>query len=74
MRQIRECDDFVTNWPLVSTEVVGDHDLPTYTGEPRIVTPIGRAGRKASLGDCYDNSIMESLWGTLQLEVLDTRT
>jgi putative transposase len=27
-----------------------------------------------SVGDCYDNSMMESFWGTLQLEVLDTRT
>jgi putative transposase len=26
------------------------------------------------VGDCYDNSMMESFWGTLQLEVLDTRT
>jgi putative transposase len=24
-----------------------------------------------SVGDCYDNAIMESFWGTLQLEVLD---
>jgi putative transposase len=27
-----------------------------------------------SVGDCYDNSMMESFWGTLQLEVLDKRT
>jgi putative transposase len=27
-----------------------------------------------TIGDCYDNSMMESLWGTLQLEVLDSRT
>ena len=27
-----------------------------------------------SAGDCYDNSMMESFWGTLQLEVLDTKT
>jgi putative transposase len=26
-----------------------------------------------TVGDCYDNSIMESFWGTLQLEPLDTR-
>lgn len=25
-------------------------------------------------GDCYDNSMMESFGGTLQLEVFDTRT
>jgi putative transposase len=27
-----------------------------------------------TVGDCYDNSMMESFWNTLQLEVLDTRT
>ena len=26
-----------------------------------------------SVGDCYDNAMMESFWGTLQLEVLDRR-
>lgn len=26
-----------------------------------------------TIGDCYDNSRRESLWNTLQLEVLDTR-
>ena len=27
-----------------------------------------------TVGDCYDNSMMESFWGTLQLELLDTKT
>jgi putative transposase len=27
-----------------------------------------------SVGDCYDNAMMESFWGTLQLEVLDQGT
>jgi putative transposase len=26
-----------------------------------------------TIGDCYDNSMMEFFWGTQQLEVLDTR-
>jgi putative transposase len=26
-----------------------------------------------TIGDCYDNSMMESFWGTLQLEILDTK-
>lgn len=26
-----------------------------------------------SIGDCYDNAMMESFWGTLQLEVLDRK-
>lgn len=27
-----------------------------------------------SIGECYDNSMMESFWGTMQLELLDSRT
>jgi putative transposase len=27
-----------------------------------------------SVGDCYDNSLVESFWGTMQLELLDSRT
>ena len=27
-----------------------------------------------TIGDCYDNAMMESVWGTLQLELLDSRT
>jgi putative transposase len=27
-----------------------------------------------TIGDCYDNSMMESFWGTLQLEIFDTKT
>jgi putative transposase len=27
-----------------------------------------------SVGDCFDNSLVESFWGTLQLELLDSRT
>jgi len=26
-----------------------------------------------SIGDCYDNSLVESFWGTMQLELLDSR-
>jgi putative transposase len=26
-----------------------------------------------SVGDCYDNAMMESFWGTMQLELLDSR-
>jgi putative transposase len=31
----------------------------------------GLLGSMGSVGDCYDNAMMESFWGTLQLEVLD---
>jgi len=36
-----------------------------------------KAGLLASMGtvgDCYDNAMMESFWGTMQLELLDSRT
>jgi putative transposase len=26
-----------------------------------------------TVGDCYDNAMMESFWGPMQLELLDTR-
>nr|WP_141134791.1 IS3 family transposase [Haloechinothrix alba] len=31
-------------------------------------------GSMGTVGDCYDNSMMESFWGTMQLEILDQRT
>jgi len=34
----------------------------------------GLLGSMGSVGDCYDNAMMESFWGTLQLELLDRRT
>jgi putative transposase len=34
----------------------------------------GLLGSMGSVGDCYDNAMMESFWGTLQLEVLDRKT
>lgn len=30
-------------------------------------------GSMGSVGDCYDNAMMESFWGTLQLELLDSK-
>jgi putative transposase len=33
----------------------------------------GLLGSMGSVGDCYDNAMMESFWGTLQLELLDTK-
>jgi putative transposase len=32
----------------------------------------GLVGSMGSIGDCYDNSMMESFWGTMQLELLDS--
>jgi putative transposase len=34
----------------------------------------GLLASMGTVGDCYDNAMMESFWGTLQLEVLDSKT
>jgi putative transposase len=34
----------------------------------------GLLGSMGTIGDCYDNAMMESFWHTMQLELLDTRT
>jgi putative transposase len=34
----------------------------------------GLLGSMGTVGDCYDNAMMESFWHTMQLELLDTRT
>lgn len=34
----------------------------------------GMLGSMGSVGDCFDNAMMESFWGTLQLEVLDKKS
>ena len=42
----------------------------------RYTTRLADAGAVASIGsvgDCYDNAMIESFWGTLQLEVLDRK-
>ena len=33
----------------------------------------GLVGSMGSIGDCYDNAMMESFWATLQTELLDRR-
>jgi putative transposase len=33
----------------------------------------GLLASMGTVGDCYDNAMMESFWGTLQLELLDTK-
>jgi putative transposase len=32
---------------------------------------VGLLASMGTVGDCYDNAMMESFWGTLQLEILD---
>jgi putative transposase len=33
----------------------------------------GLLGSMGTVGDCYDNSMMESFWGTMQIELLDRK-
>jgi putative transposase len=33
----------------------------------------GSLASMGTVGDCYDNAMMESFWGTMQLELLDTK-
>ena len=33
----------------------------------------GLPGSMGTVGDCYDNAMMESFWGTMQLELLDRK-
>jgi putative transposase len=33
----------------------------------------GLLGSMGTVGDCYDNSMMESFWGTMQMELLDRK-
>jgi putative transposase len=37
------------------------------------LTDAGLVASMGSVGDCYDNSMMESFWGTMQLELLDSQ-
>src|SRR3954470_4564006 len=34
----------------------------------------GLLASMGTVGDCYDNAMMESFWGTLQLELLDSKS
>ena len=34
---------------------------------------VGLLASMGTVGDCYDNAMMESLWGTMPLELLDTK-
>ena len=57
-----------------STVLHSDHGSQfTSWAFGRRLVDVGIVPSMGSIGDCYDNSMMESFWGTLQLEVLDSR-
>lgn len=57
-----------------ATIVHADHgcQYPSWAFGARLRTA-GLLGSMGSVGDCYDNAMMESFWGTLPRELLDTK-
>ncbi|MCD2190502.1 IS3 family transposase [Actinomycetospora soli] len=57
-----------------STVLHSDHGSQfTSWAFGRRLVEAGIVPSMGSIGDCYDNSMMESFWGTMQLELLDSR-
>ncbi|TDD81522.1 IS3 family transposase [Actinomadura rubrisoli] len=62
------------NPPTGSTILHSDHGTQyTSWAFGKRLRDAGLLGSMGTIGDCYDNSMMESFWGTMQLELLDTR-
>ncbi|TDC72685.1 IS3 family transposase [Actinomadura sp. 7K507] len=61
--------------PTGSTILHSDHGTQyTSWAFGKRLRDAGLLGSMGTVGDCYDNSMMESFWGTMQLELLDSRT
>jgi putative transposase len=61
--------------PSGQTVLHSDHGTQfTSWAFGRRLRAAGLLGSVGSVGDCYDNSMMESFFGTLQLELLDQQT
>lgn len=62
--------------PETSTTIIHSDHGTQYTSWAfgKRVRDAGLLGSMGTIGDCYDNSMMESFWGTMQLELLDTKT
>lgn len=60
--------------PGNKTIMHSDHGTQyTSFGWGKRIRESGLLGSMGTVGDCYDNAMMESFWGTMQLELLDTR-
>ena len=60
--------------PDTATILHSDHGSQfTSWAFGRRLIDAGLVPSMCSIGDCYDNSMMESFWGTMQLELLDSR-
>jgi putative transposase len=63
------------NPPARSTVLHSDHGTQyTSWAFGKRLRDAGLLGSMGTVGDCYDNAMMESFWGTMQLELLDTQT
>jgi putative transposase len=61
--------------PPVGTVLHSDHGCQyTSWSFGQRLRDAGLLGSMGSIGDCYDNSMMESFFGTMQLELLDRKT
>ncbi|MDL4775200.1 IS3 family transposase [Actinomadura xylanilytica] len=60
--------------PADSTVLHSDHG-PQFTSWAfgKRLRDAGLLGSMGTVGDCFDNAMMESFWGTMQLELLDTK-
>lgn len=73
MAIIRRRPDNASNGP--GTILHSDHGSQyTSWAFGRRLRDAGLLASMGTVGDCYDNAMMESFWGTLQLEVLDRQT
>ena len=81
---IRQTSDLVIN--AMSAAVARRHPVPDKTilhsdhetqftswAFGKRLRDAGLLGSMGTVSDCFDNAMMESFWGTLQLELLDTR-
>ncbi|RSN69762.1 hypothetical protein DMH08_07795 [Actinomadura sp. WAC 06369] len=74
-RSRRQCPNDGRNPPAGSTILHSDHGTQyTSWAFGKCLRDAGLLGSMGTVGDCYDNSMMESFWGTMQLELLDART
>jgi putative transposase len=60
--------------PVESTILHSDHGSQfTSWAFGQRLRGAGLLASMGTVGDCYDNAMMESFWGTMQLELLDSR-
>lgn len=61
--------------PTARTTILHSDHGPQYTSWAfgRRLREAGLLGSMGTVGDCFDNAMMESFWGTMQLELLDVK-